>query len=333
MSLTSPLEIRTQLGSALGKAGLPYWNKLRDFLVGKLGRAEFEELVRQWINTPELVLLHNTLVLSILHKASQPPVAESASAPVQNPPRKKRKLLPHQDPPTALSRWVLGMGKAERNRIRAASGRRPTQIIRSYSDELALERPVKTLSEGTSRAGTHVAIPLSSVTRTIPNLQQLSSRMDLIAAQHQMTASKQAVQLLAAAVEAFLKHITVHALAATSSSHPFASITPSDPSPPQALAASSLNTLFTIAPFEIPSPNAGVTNLIINPPDADDDDDPLSTFPEVEKKMDPSQRQLVRVLLSRSGIREALRETQSRHQRSHPGIRPKIATDVDTHMH
>lgn len=54
MSLTSPLEIRKQLGSALGKAGLPYWNKLRDFLVGKLGRSEFEELVRQWINTPEL---------------------------------------------------------------------------------------------------------------------------------------------------------------------------------------------------------------------------------------------------------------------------------------
>lgn len=52
--LASPLEIRTQLGSALGKDGLPYWNKLRDFLIGKLGRIEFEELVRQWINTHEL---------------------------------------------------------------------------------------------------------------------------------------------------------------------------------------------------------------------------------------------------------------------------------------
>lgn len=54
MSIGSPLEIRTQLSSALGKAGLPYWKKLRDFLVGKLGRVEFEELIRQWINTPEL---------------------------------------------------------------------------------------------------------------------------------------------------------------------------------------------------------------------------------------------------------------------------------------
>lgn len=157
--------------------------------------------------------------------------------------------------------------------------------------------------------------------------------MDLIAAQHQMTASKQAVQLLAAAVEAFLKQITVHALAATSSSHPFASISPSDPSPPQALAASSLNTLFTIAPFEIPAPTAAVTNLIVNVPDGDDDEDPLNAFPEVEKKMDTGQRQLARILLARSGVREALRETQSRHQRSLPGLRPKIATDVDTHMH
>ncbi|KAG8996328.1 hypothetical protein FRB90_012760 [Tulasnella sp. 427] len=333
MSLTSPLEIRTQLGSALGKAGLPYWNKLRDFLVGKLGRSEFEELVRQWINTPELVLLHNTLILSILHKASQPPVAESASAPVPNPPRKKRKLLPHQDPPPALSRWVLGMGKAERSRIQAASGKRPTPIVRSHTDELALERPVKTLAEGTSRAGTHVAMPLSTVTRTIPNLQQLSGRVDLIAAQHQMTASKQAVQLLAAGVEAFLKQLTVHALAATSSSHPFASITPSDPSPPQALTASSLNTLFTIAPFEIPAPNAAVTNLIVNVPDGEDDDDPLNAFPGMEKKMNTDQCQMARVLLSRSGIREALRETQSRHQRGLPAIRPRIAADGDTHMH
>lgn len=155
--------------------------------------------------------------------------------------------------------------------------------------------------------------------------------MDLIAAQHQMTASKQAVQLLGAAVESFLKQITVHALAATSSSHPFASITPVDPSPPRPLAASSLNTLFTIAPFEIPAPNAAVTNLIVNVPDVDDDEDPLTSFPELEKKVSPNQRQMVRLLLSRSGIRQALRETQSRHQRGLPGIRPKL--DVDSHMH
>lgn len=52
-----------------------------------------------------------------------------------------------------------------------------------------------------ARAGTHVALPLSTLTRTLPTLQQLSGRMDLIAAQHQMTVNKPTASLLAAAVE------------------------------------------------------------------------------------------------------------------------------------
>lgn len=63
--LPTPLEIRTQLGSLLGKDGLPYWNKLRNFLFGKLGRIEFEEDVRQWINTTELSE-HSTASVGII---------------------------------------------------------------------------------------------------------------------------------------------------------------------------------------------------------------------------------------------------------------------------
>lgn len=54
MSIGSPLDIRKQLADALGTGGLPYWRMLTSFLQGNIGRIEYEESVRRWINTAEL---------------------------------------------------------------------------------------------------------------------------------------------------------------------------------------------------------------------------------------------------------------------------------------
>ncbi|KAG8890987.1 hypothetical protein FRB99_003847, partial [Tulasnella sp. 403] len=308
--IPSPLTIRTQLASALKDNGLPYWRNLTDFLQGNIGRVEFEEHVRLWINTPELLHLHNTLVYSIISRATQPQSPTSPSTipnPNGGPPRKKRKLLPYQDPSPALNRWVLGMGKAERARVRGVLAARRAgggAAKPPFYEGSQYERPIKTVPEGTSRAGTHVALPLSTLTRTLPTIQQLSGRMDLIAAQHQMTASKAAASLLSAAVEAYLKHITVHTLASTSSSHPFASISPSDASPQPSLAPSSFTTLFTIAPFEIPNPNPVVMNLTVTGQEKSEPEEGEEVLRRLDVKLDPVNRQIVRVLFAKSGVRE-----------------------------
>jgi len=52
--MATPTQIRTQLASALGSNGLSYWKILKHFLVGNLSRIEFDEVVRRWINTPDL---------------------------------------------------------------------------------------------------------------------------------------------------------------------------------------------------------------------------------------------------------------------------------------
>lgn len=154
--------------------------------------------------------------------------------------------------------------------------------------------------------------------------------MDLIAAQHQMTASKSAASLLAAGVEvhdpfprtvrlslthqlqAFLKQVTVHALAATSSNHPFASISPADESPQRPLAPSSFSTLFAIAPFEIPMPTATVTDLMTLDKDAGEDEEEEDEYTRVVQKLDPTNRQIVQTLLSHSGVRAMLQPEPSR---------------------
>ncbi|KAG8958954.1 hypothetical protein FRC03_008587 [Tulasnella sp. 419] len=263
-----------------------------------------------------LVSLHNSLLSAILLAASTPLTTHDPSS-QQGPPRKKRRLLPHQDPPPALNRWVLGMGKSERSRVKnAAMKKGPAAAARSIDSEALREKPIRTLPEGNSRPGAHVALPLSSLTRTLPTIQHLTSRMDLIAAQHQMTASKPAASLLAAAVEAYLKQLTMHALATTSTSHPFASITPSEPVSNPPLSVSSFHTLFTIAPFENPAPTASMTRLMMlngGREEADEyQDEEVYEGATTEAtsalgRYDAGTRQIVKMLMGRDGVREMVK--------------------------
>lgn len=41
--------IKQELHDVLGEAGLPYWKSLNAYLVGQLGRAELEDMVRGWL--------------------------------------------------------------------------------------------------------------------------------------------------------------------------------------------------------------------------------------------------------------------------------------------
>jgi uncharacterized lipoprotein len=54
VSSPSPLAIKAELVGLLGSKGRPYWRVLSDFLKAKISRAEFEELVTEWINTARL---------------------------------------------------------------------------------------------------------------------------------------------------------------------------------------------------------------------------------------------------------------------------------------
>jgi hypothetical protein len=54
VSSLSPQAIKTELVTLLGSKGRPYWRVLSDFLKAKISRAEFEELVTEWINTTRL---------------------------------------------------------------------------------------------------------------------------------------------------------------------------------------------------------------------------------------------------------------------------------------
>ena len=108
-----------------------------------------------------LVQLHNSLIVSLFdtsaHLAPPTPPPDAPHA----PPRKRRRLLPYEDPDghstslrsSRLKQWTVGMGRRERERVRGlesaalSSERRP----RREKDEIAAERGVQLVLE---RGGT-----------------------------------------------------------------------------------------------------------------------------------------------------------------------------------
>ncbi|KAJ3508728.1 hypothetical protein NLJ89_g5597 [Agrocybe chaxingu] len=137
--------------------------------------------------------------------------------------------------------------------------------------------------------------------------------MNLICAQNNLSAPSRSVpNLMMLACEAKLKQLITHALTLTSTSHAISSITPSSsmPQPPGAahhhfphrppvLTAASLQTLFTIAPADLPNRSAAAMRF------ADDDSDNVSVLKDREVR---DQRwQIMALLGERSTVRDQLK--------------------------
>ena len=109
----------------------------------------------------DAVQLHNTLIASILGSSlHQPPPTPPPDAPGRTKPTRKRKrTLPYQGPDAAgkngemesgtlrstrMKRWTVGMGKKERERIKAletlAIINGPERPLRIDMDEISRER-------------------------------------------------------------------------------------------------------------------------------------------------------------------------------------------------
>ena len=103
--------------------------------------------------------LHNALIISIFDPSTHLVAALTPPPDVpKGPPRKRRRLLPYQGPDpdepitlrsSRLKRWVVGIGRRERDRIRnlkpvALSSKRKS---RPEVDEIANERGVQLLPE------------------------------------------------------------------------------------------------------------------------------------------------------------------------------------------
>ncbi|KAL6304584.1 transcriptional regulator of RNA polII, SAGA, subunit-domain-containing protein [Sparassis latifolia] len=313
MSLLSTSTIKNQLSYALGVKAPIYWRVLQQYLTGRISRIEFDEQVKECLETTHLVQLHNSLIVSLFdtsaHLAPPTPPPDLPKL----PPRKRRRTLPYQGADNAdamtlrsskLKRWTVGMGKRERDRIRAMEPYALTveSQPQSYSDEIAAERGVRLLPERGESAGSRLALHLGSSTRSF-SLQHMAERINLISAQHNLSPPLRAVSsLMMLAFEAKLKQLITQALALTSTSLAITSIrTSSKHSHNHLLSATSFDTLFTISPAVLPNKSAAAMRLALGDNDEEED------FPLKDGEVKDQRWQMLALLGERSTVKEALR--------------------------
>ncbi|KAJ7632105.1 hypothetical protein FB45DRAFT_493443 [Roridomyces roridus] len=137
--------------------------------------------------------------------------------------------------------------------------------------------------------------------------------MNLICAQNNLGAPNRAVpSLMNLACEAMLKQLLSHALTLTASSQTIPSITPSTSRSAYSrthpvLTTASFNTLFTIAPADIPNKSAAALRLGFMGEDdgmADNDNDVALLK---DREVRDQRWQILALLAERSTVREVLR--------------------------
>ncbi|RKO90822.1 transcriptional regulator of RNA polII, SAGA, subunit-domain-containing protein [Blyttiomyces helicus] len=130
------IRIKCALAELLQERGPEYWEKFRDFLMGKCSRADFEQDTKWMSEIKGAVSLHNALVLGILHNAQKdvPPPSGPPSlifAPMKassNSPNGKRKADDQVSIREAKKRYrnreILSMESEQRGRLMALSVKR-----------------------------------------------------------------------------------------------------------------------------------------------------------------------------------------------------------------
>ncbi|KAJ7460966.1 transcriptional regulator of RNA polII, SAGA, subunit-domain-containing protein [Mycena galericulata] len=322
MSLSSTSTLKAQLQGHLGPKADLYFSTLNLFVTGQTSRTEFDESIRGILDAPNLVQLHNALIISLFdattHKRPPSPTALPRPKP---PPRKRRRVLPYQGPTedidtlslrsARLKRWALSVGKRERERLKAFQAT-PLDTRPLLSDEISAERGVVLLPERGDPPGSRLPVHLAATAGT-PTVQHIADRMNLICAQNNLGAPSRAVpSLMNLACEAMLKQLLTHALTLTASSQTISSITPSTSRSSHSrthpvLTTSSFNTLFTVSPADLPNKSAAALRLGF----MGDEDGNADTDRDVvllkDREVRDQRWQIVALLGERSTVREVLR--------------------------
>ncbi|KAF8074822.1 transcriptional regulator of RNA polII, SAGA, subunit-domain-containing protein, partial [Lyophyllum atratum] len=315
MSLSSTSRIKVALTEQLGNNAQPYFSALKSFVTGQSSRSEFDENVRQLLDAPTLVQLHNALIISLfdstIHRHPPPAIPTPATTDKQ-PPLKRRRTDDYNQTlrSTRLKQWTLGTGKRERERLRALETIEPPST-RPPTDEISNERGVMLLSERGDPPGSRLPVNLFSISRA-PTLNHIADRMNLISAQNNLgPPARNAPSLMNLACEAKLKQLITHALTLTSTSHAISSISPSASNqtnhrPPPVLSASAFETLFTIAPADLPNKSATAMRLALGETDVVDDNHHDVVLLK-DREVRDQRWQIVALLAERSAVRDGLR--------------------------
>ncbi|KAF5351506.1 hypothetical protein D9758_007174 [Tetrapyrgos nigripes] len=322
MSLSSTSTIKSQINLHLAAKAPVYFQCLHNFITGKISRTEFDETLKPILDAPNLIQLHNALIISLFDARSHKrPLTPPPDLPKPLP-RKRRRTLPYQGPDTSdedltlrssrLKRWTVSLGKHERDRIRSVQEVPPPidpPRPRVDADEIARERGVLLLRERGELPGSRLPVQLASVTRA-PTIQHIADRINLICAQNNLgTPARTVATLMQLACEVKLKQLITHALTLTTDSLAISSVSRSQSNAPahhhsqKILSTAAFETLFTVSPADLPNKSAAAMRLALGDREDDDDDRDVPFL----KDREDQRWQIVALLGERSSVKELLR--------------------------
>ncbi|KAJ8515729.1 hypothetical protein ONZ45_g6899 [Pleurotus djamor] len=320
MSLSSTSTIKSQLVAGLGPKAPEYFDTLQQFVCGRISRAEFEDGVRAALDAPNLIQLHNAMIISLFdattyHKRPPTPPPDVPKP----PPRKRQRVLPYQGPDdaddgtlrsTRMKKWTITVGKRERERLKSLASLPPAidpPRPRPETDEIARERGVVLIPERGAPPGSRPPLHLLSITRA-PSLQHVVDKVNLVCAQHNLAQpSRLVATLVNIAFETHIKKLITHALTLSSTSNSISSINPSEPrNRSHTLTLAAFETLFTVAPASLPNNSAAVSRLSVDDGSRylDGDDEPAILK---DREVRDQRWQMFALLSERSTLKEALR--------------------------
>ncbi|KAF7430511.1 hypothetical protein PC9H_006219 [Pleurotus ostreatus] len=319
MSLSSTSTIKGQLVASLGSKSNEYFETLQQFVAGKISRTEFEDGVHHILNAPNLIQLHNAMIISLFDATTyyKRPPSPPPDVP-KPPPRKRQRVLPYQGPDdeddgslrsSRLKKWTISVGKRERDRLKNLPALPPPidpPRPRAETDEIARERGVTLLSERGDPPGSRLPLHLLSITRA-PTLQHITDKVNLVCAQNNLgQPSRLVASLVNIAYETHIKKLISHALTLSSTSSSISSIQPSiHRNRSHTLTLSDFETLFTISPSILPNNSAAASRLALDDGSGYVDDDEPAVLKDREVR---DQRwQMFALLGERSTVKEALR--------------------------
>ncbi|KAF7323228.1 hypothetical protein HMN09_00103500 [Mycena chlorophos] len=324
MSLSSTSTLKAQLNSVLGQNADTYFRNLNQFVTGKTSRTEFDDAMRAILDTPQLIQLHNALIISLFDATTHKRPPSPSAAPRPKPlVRKRRRVLPYQGPnedPSALSyrsprlkKWALSIGKRERDRLKAFQPA-PLDTPRPLPyEEIASERGVVLLQERNEPPGSRLPVHLAA-NSGLPSITYMAERMNLICAQNNIgQPSRQVSSLMTSACEALLKNLLKHAITLTATSQTISSISPSTARHPNlrpqpVISVSSLRTVLSVSPADLPNKSAATYRLgFMGDDDGHRGDAERDAIVLVKDREVRDQRwQLLAMLSERSTVREVL---------------------------
>ncbi|SAM04938.1 hypothetical protein [Absidia glauca] len=210
------MALKQQLADCLGDNGPLYWDALRDFVMGKLNRQEFDFYANLYLSRQH-AHLHNAFILSTIHNAQSatPPPSRQRTVGWK---RKSRKDGQDHDPhKQKLKLDIMSLSKADRERLKALIKTGDKDRLRPFVNQLLAPRVSKpapflrTLNQLPSNYNVDYSRgllgPLCSDLRELPRAGTLKARMSSIAMEHGLMngVSEDAVYAMLFAMESYIK--------------------------------------------------------------------------------------------------------------------------------